>query len=127
MSEAAGHQPVMVEEVVDLFRPVPPGLVVDATVGLGGHARALLGALDHVRLLGLDRDADALAAAAGALAEYGERAALRAARFDELTSILREERGVTGVSGVLFDLGVSSPQLDRAERGFSYRADGPLD
>ena len=127
MSEAAEHEPVMVGEVVDLFRPVPPGLVVDATVGLGGHARALLGELDHVRLLGLDRDADALAAAAGALAEYGERAALRAARFDELTSILRQERGVTGVSGVLFDLGVSSRQLDRAQRGFSYRADGPLD
>jgi 16S rRNA (cytosine1402-N4)-methyltransferase len=127
MSEAAEHEPVMVEEVVDLFRPVPPGLVVDATVGLGGHARALLDALDHVRLLGLDRDTEALAAAAGALAGYGERAVLRAARFDELTSILREERGVTDVSGVLFDLGVSSPQLDRADRGFSYRADGPLD
>jgi 16S rRNA (cytosine1402-N4)-methyltransferase len=127
MSEAAEHEPVMVEEVVDLFRPVPPGLVVDATVGSGGHARALLDALDHVRLLGLDRDTEALAAAAGALAGYGERAVLRAARFDELTSILREERGVTDVSGVLFDLGVSSPQLDRADRGFSYRADGPLD
>jgi 16S rRNA (cytosine1402-N4)-methyltransferase len=127
MSEAAEHEPVMVEEVVDLFRPVPPGLVVDATVGSGGHARVLLDALDHVRLLGLDRDTEALAAAAGALAGYGERAVLRAARFDQLTSILREERGVTDVSGVLFDLGVSSPQLDRADRGFSYRADGPLD
>jgi 16S rRNA (cytosine1402-N4)-methyltransferase len=127
MSEAAEHEPVMVEEVVDLLRPVPPGLVVDATVGLGGHGRALLGAVDHIRLLGLDRDPDALAAAAGALAEYGDRAVLRPARFDQLTSVLEGLREQRGVSGVLFDLGVSSPQLDRPERGFSYRADGPLD
>src|SRR5437763_14909134 len=116
----------MVEEVVGLFRPVPPGLVVDATVGLGGHGRALLGALDHIRLLGLDRDPDALALAGVALAPYGDRAALRRARFDQLTSTL-QEGGISGVAGVLFDLGVSSAQPDRPERGFSYRADGPLD
>ena len=126
MSEAVEHEPVMAEEVVDLFRPIPPGLVVDATVGLGGHARALLGALDHIRVLGLDRDADALALAAVALAPYGDRAVVRRARFDQLASTL-QEGGETGVAGVLFDLGVSSPQLDRPERGFSYRADGPLD
>ena len=123
----APHQPVMVEEVVDLLRPVPSGLVVDATVGMGGHARAVLAALPHVRLVGLDQDADALAAAAGTLAELGERAVLRQARFDRIAEVLEQlgERG--GVAAVLFDLGVSSPQLDRAERGFSYRADGPLD
>jgi len=126
MSEAVEHEPVMVEEVVDLFRPVPPGVVVDATVGLGGHGRALLSALDHIRLLGLDRDPDALALAGVALAPYGDRAALRRARFDQLSSTL-QEGGVLGVAGVLFDLGVSSPQLDRPERGFSYRAGGPLD
>jgi 16S rRNA (cytosine1402-N4)-methyltransferase len=120
MSEAADHEPVMVDEVVELFRPIPPGRLVDATVGLGGHARALLAALDHIRLTGIDRDADALAAAASALAEFGERVTLRRARFDDLP-------GEGTVSGVLFDLGVSSPQLDRPERGFSYRADGPLD
>ncbi|MGH9280277.1 MAG: 16S rRNA (cytosine(1402)-N(4))-methyltransferase RsmH [Acidimicrobiales bacterium] len=127
MSEAVEHEPVMVDEVVDLFRPIPPGLVVDATVGMGGHARALLGALDHVRLLGIDQDADALAAAAGALAEFGERATLRRARFDDMTQILEDIGEEGGVSGVLYDLGVSSRHLDRPERGFSYRADGPLD
>jgi 16S rRNA (cytosine1402-N4)-methyltransferase len=152
MSETAEHEPVMVEEVVDLLRPIPAGIVVDATVGLGGHARALLGALDQVRLVGLDQDADALAAARQALAEFGDRATLVQARFDHLADVLThlladvvadvvkevggegaqqdhlpQDPGKGGVSGVLFDLGVSSPQLDRAERGFGYRADGPLD
>jgi 16S rRNA (cytosine1402-N4)-methyltransferase len=126
MSEVFEHEPVMVEEVVDLFRPVPPGPVVDATVGGGGHAAALLAALDHIRLIGLDHDADALAAAATALAGFGDRAVLRPARFDQLAQVLHE-LGEGGISGVLFDLGVSSPQLDRPERGFSFHADGPLD
>jgi len=126
MSEAAEHEPVMVGEVVDLLRPVPPGLVVDATVGLGGHSRAVLSARPDVRLLGLDQDADALAAAAGALSAFGARATLRAARFDRLRAVL-DDIGEEEVSAVLFDLGVSSPQLDRPERGFSYRAAGPLD
>ncbi len=124
MSGAAEHEPVMVEEVVDLFRPVPPGPVVDATVGLGGHGRALLAALDHIRLIGLDHDGDALAAAARTLAPYPGRVTLHRARFDELSTVTREEGPL---SGALFDLGVSSLQLDRAERGFSFRADGPLD
>ncbi|MEW6155750.1 MAG: 16S rRNA (cytosine(1402)-N(4))-methyltransferase RsmH [Actinomycetota bacterium] len=130
MSEMADHQPVMVEEIVDLIRPVPAGTVVDATVGMGGHARALLSDLGHVRLVGIDQDADALAMAAEALAGFGERAVLRQARFDRITEVIDEmaptpQRG--GIVAVLFDLGVSSPQLDRPERGFSYRADGPLD
>jgi 16S rRNA (cytosine1402-N4)-methyltransferase len=116
----------MEQEVVALFQPVPAGLLVDATVGGGGHARALLSARDDVDLLGLDRDAVALAAAAPVLAPFGDRVTLRRARFDqladELTAVGRSE-----VSGVLFDLGVSSPQLDVADRGFSYRHDGPLD
>ena len=124
MSEA--HVPVMAEEIVELFRPVPPGPVVDATVGAGGHARALLDAWDHLEVVGLDRDADALAEAAGTLDRFGDRVVLRQARFDRMTAVLRE-LGRTGVSGVLFDLGVSSMQFDRPERGFSYRADGPLD
>ncbi|HWC10556.1 MAG TPA: 16S rRNA (cytosine(1402)-N(4))-methyltransferase RsmH, partial [Acidimicrobiales bacterium] len=120
------HQPVMVEEVVDLFRPVPPGPLVDATVGGGGHSRALLDALPHVHLVGLDRAADALAAAERTLRPYSGRVALRHASFDRITDIC-EELGLGLVSGVLFDLGVSSPQLDRAGRGFSYGGDGPLD
>ena len=124
--EGFRHQPVMVAEVTELLGPVPPGLVVDATVGAGGHARALLEAHAHIEVVGLDQDADALTAAVEALRPYGDRVVLRQARFDRMTMIC-EELGHIQVSGVLFDLGVSSPQLDRPQRGFSYRADGPLD
>jgi 16S rRNA (cytosine1402-N4)-methyltransferase len=122
------HIPVMAEEVVELFRPVPPGVIVDATVGGGGHARRLLEARPDVRILGLDRDPRAVAAAAAHLAPFADRVTLVRSRFDHLEQIMsdlavREDE----VSGVLFDLGVSSPQLDEAERGFSYRWDSPLD
>ena len=125
MSEAFLHRPVMVDEVVELMRTVPPGVVVDATVGAGGHARALLEARSDLRLVGLDRDGDAVDAATEALAGFAGRVVLRRARFDEITTTLQElghETGTRGdISGALFDLGVSSPQLDRPERGFSYR------
>jgi 16S rRNA (cytosine1402-N4)-methyltransferase len=125
------HRPVMLDEVVELMRTVPPGVVVDATVGAGGHARALLEARPDLRLVGLDRDGDAIAAAEEALAGSVDRVVLRRAVFDEITTTLQElgqETGPDGeITGALFDLGVSSPQLDRPERGFSYRADGPLD
>jgi 16S rRNA (cytosine1402-N4)-methyltransferase len=120
------HRPVLLDEVVELLGPVPGGVVVDATVGGGGHARALLSAHAHLGVLGLDQDPDAVAAASEVLAPFGERAQVVRARFDRLADVLRET-GHDGASGVLFDLGVSSPQLDRAERGFSFRADGPLD
>ena len=120
------HQPVMVEQIVELFTPVPPGWVVDATVGGAGHAAALLARHEHLRVLGLDQDADALAAAAERLEPFGDRALLHRTRFDALDEIV-QQLGVSPVSGVLFDLGVSSPQLDRAARGFSYRHDAPLD
>lgn len=120
------HRPVMVEEVVDLLAATPPGTVLDATVGGGGHARALLAAAPHLGVVGLDRDADAVAAARAALEEYGPRARVEQARFDDLAGVLAG-LGVAALSGALFDLGVSSPQLDRPERGFSYRAEGPLD
>ncbi|MBW8827454.1 MAG: 16S rRNA (cytosine(1402)-N(4))-methyltransferase RsmH [Acidobacteria bacterium] len=122
MQQPFEHQPVMVDEIVELFRPVPAGTIVDATVGGAGHARALLEAHDHLRVHGLDRDPDAVAAARSALASFGDRATVSHRRFDEIDDI-----GIDGVSGVLFDLGVSSPQLDRAERGFSHRFDAPLD
>ncbi len=125
MSDFA-HTPVMVDEIVELFAPVPAGLLVDATVGGGGHAEALLSAHDHLTLLGLDRDEDALAATAARLAPFGDRVALRHTRFDHLAEAV-QDLGVDEVSGVLCDLGVSSPQLDRPERGFSYRSDAPLD
>ena len=124
--EAFRHEPVLLHRIVDLFAPVPPGWVVDATVGGAGHAVALLEAHPHLSVLGLDQDGDALAAAAQRLAPYGDRAALVHARFDALEDTVQQQ-GTTPVSGTLFDLGVSSPQLDRGERGFSYRHDAPLD
>jgi 16S rRNA (cytosine1402-N4)-methyltransferase len=126
VSEGFEHRPVMVDEIVDVFRPVPPGLIVDATVGGGGHARALLQALPEHRLLGLDRDEEALVAANVTLAGFADRVTLRGARFDRLKAMVNEAGGEP-VAAVLFDLGVSSPQVDRAERGFSYRQDAPLD
>jgi 16S rRNA (cytosine1402-N4)-methyltransferase len=128
MRQVFTHEPVMVDEVVALFAPVPAGVVIDATAGGGGHAAALLGALGHLRVLCLDRDPDAVRATTARLAEFGNRATVRRARFDHLDVVAREigvDRG--SASGVLFDLGVSSPQLDRPERGFSYRVDAPLD
>jgi 16S rRNA (cytosine1402-N4)-methyltransferase len=117
------HQPVMVEEVAALLASVPPGVSVDATVGGGGHAAAVLDANPHLRLVAIDQDADALEAARERLARFGDRViAFHHARFDQLASLVDAP-----VSAVLFDLGVSSPQIDRAERGFSYIGDGPLD
>jgi 16S rRNA (cytosine1402-N4)-methyltransferase len=120
------HQPVMVREVVEAFAPVPSGIVLDATLGGGGHAAALLAAHPHLSILGLDRDPEAVAAGSHALATFGGRAVVRHAVFGDLGNVVAGE-GVSSLAGVLFDLGVSSPQLDRAERGFSYRRDGPLD
>ncbi len=120
------HLPVMVSEVVDVLRPVPPGILVDATVGAGGHAAALLDALPDHALVGLDRDDAALTAAGEVLARFGDRVTLRRANFDRLGDALADLTS-TGIAGVLFDLGVSSMQLDRAHRGFSFRGEGPLD
>lgn len=126
MSQSYEHRPVMVTEVTAILGDVPPGPIVDATVGGGGHARALLGAHPHLSLIGIDRDPAALEAAGVALSEFGERVLLRRARFDALADVVAG-CGFDRISGALFDLGVSSPQLDRPERGFSYREDGPLD
>lgn len=127
MTQEFSHVPVMVDEIVAALAPVPAGLLVDATIGGGGHSRALLSAAGHLRLLGLDRDGDALAAAASTLGDAGPgRVHLRHARFDEMGALVGL-LGAPPVTAVLFDLGVSSPQLDVAERGFSYRAPGPLD
>jgi 16S rRNA (cytosine1402-N4)-methyltransferase len=133
MTQAFAHEPVMAGEVVDLFAPVPPGLVVDATLGGAGHAVALLDAYPEMELLGIDRDPRAVESATAALAPYQGRATVRQARFDGIGAIVMEHLGAIAgdprakVSGVLFDLGVSSPQLDTTDRGFSYRRDAPLD
>jgi len=125
------HQPVMGQEVVALLADVPAGLFVDATLGGGGHSALILDARPDVRILGLDQDSSALEAAAVNLARFGDRVIFRHTRFDFLGQIMSNPTihalAPEGLSGVLFDLGVSSPQLDRAERGFSYRNDGPLD
>jgi 16S rRNA (cytosine1402-N4)-methyltransferase len=120
------HHPVMGREVTELLAPVPPGLIVDATVGGGGHARLVLEARDDVRVLGIDRDPDAATAARDTLAGFGPRARVVRGGFEDLAGIVSTERE-GNIVGILFDLGVSSPQLDRSERGFSYWADAPLD
>lgn len=120
------HQPVMVDEVVAVLSEVPDGVVVDATLGGGGHTEALLNANEGLSVIGLDRDLEALDAACARLAPHGERVIGMHRRFDEITEVVRE-LGHHEVSACLFDLGVSSPQLDTAQRGFSYRHSGPLD
>lgn len=120
------HTPVMVDEVVAALAPAPAGWVVDATVGGGGHASAVLTDCPQFSVLGLDQDPDALAATRQRLAAQGDRIRLRHCRFDQLAEAVADER-TEPVVGVLFDLGVSSPQFDRPERGFSYRSEGPLD
>jgi 16S rRNA (cytosine1402-N4)-methyltransferase len=121
------HQPVMVAEITALFGPVPAGVLVDATLGGGGHTRALLRAHPRLRVVGIDQDATARAASAPLLDEFPGRLTIVAARFDRLAEVATAEAGADPVVGVLFDLGVSSPQLDRADRGFSYRQAAPLD
>jgi 16S rRNA (cytosine1402-N4)-methyltransferase len=121
------HLPVMAREVVELLLPVPPGLLVDCTVGGGGHAAALLAARDDCRLLGIDRDALAVDAARSRLAPFGGRARVEHGGFEALGEMVARHGEGEQVMGILMDLGVSSPQLDRAERGFSYRHDAPLD
>lgn len=127
MSDTAfAHEPVMAAEIVQVFAAVPPGWVLDATLGGAGHAIALLEAHPQLRILGLDRDAAALGVARQRLAPYGERVATAHLRFDLLTTAM-EALAITSLTGAVFDLGVSSPQLDRPERGFSYRHDAALD
>ena len=129
MSDAArafDHDPVMRDEIVATFRDVPPGVIVDATLGGGGHSEALLESRDDLRILGLDRDPAALDAATSRLERFGDRVMTHRCRFDELDAAMAHHE-VGELAGALFDLGVSSPQLDRADRGFSYRNDGPLD
>jgi 16S rRNA (cytosine1402-N4)-methyltransferase len=120
------HAPVMVEEITAVFASVPPGTIVDATLGGGGHSAAILDSRDDLDVIGIDQDRDALEAATTRLADYGRRVRTSRRRFDELDLALADH-DVDVISGALFDLGVSSPQLDRGDRGFSYRHDGPLD
>jgi len=122
------HEPVLVDEVVDLLEPAVSagGTLVDGTLGRGGHARRLLDAAPAVRFVGIDKDPDALRESGARLEPYRDRVRLVRDDFSNLATVL-ERLGIAQVRGVLLDLGVSSPQLDEAHRGFSFRADAPLD
>lgn len=120
------HKPVMVAQVLEALDPRPGGVYVDATVGLGGHAAELLSRCPGARVVGLDVDPQAVALARARLAEFGERVTVLVASFWQVAESARR-CGLTQVDGVLFDLGVSSLQLDTPSRGFSFRHDAPLD
>jgi len=121
------HDPVLLNEVVQNLRPSrKDGFLVEATVGLGGHAEALLKMYPHTRLIAIDRDPAALEKSRERLSFFGDRVTFVRGRHEQLIDILKQH-GIESVSGVLADLGVSSMQLDDASRGFSFRFDAPLD
>ncbi len=121
------HVPIMVSEVLTLLEPARGGIFVDGTLGGGGHAEAVLSALpEGGRLFGIDRDDEALRAAGARLARFGDRFTAIKGNFFDMKALLAEH-GIYRVDGILLDLGVSSHQLDAAERGFSYKAEAPLD
>ena len=125
--ETAEHLPVLAEEVVTWLDPKPGGRYCDLTVGMGGHARLVLErSAPDGKLIGMDRDPAALAMARTLLEPFGDRVTLEHTRFSQVREVL-DGLGMVPVDGFLVDLGVSSPQLDRPERGFSFRNDGPLD
>lgn len=123
------HTPVMLERTLELLAPALEqrgAVMVDATLGMGGHTAAFLERFPELTVIGLDRDTDALGIARERLAKFGDRARFVHTVYDGIARAVRSE-GFTEVQGVLFDLGVSSLQLDRAERGFAYSKDAPLD
>ena len=135
-SRAHGHVPVLLDRCVELLEPAltrhsPDGggaVLIDATLGAGGHAERFLTEFPGLRLIGLDRDPNALWIAGDRLSGFGDRVLLVRTRYDGIEGVLAESGYWAGrVDGVLFDLGVSSMQLDRTERGFSYSTDAPLD
>jgi 16S rRNA (cytosine1402-N4)-methyltransferase len=129
MTTPTRHVPVLRDRVITLLAPAleaPGAVFVDATLGLGGHAEHALTTFPGLHLVGLDRDPEALRLSAERLAGFGERVTLVHAVYDELPEVLAS-MGLSRVQGILFDLGVSSMQLDEAERGFAYAQDAPLD
>ena len=133
MAQVYSHAPVLLEDVTELLAHVPTGVVIDGTLGGGGHAAALLSRREDLVVLGLDRDEQATAAASVALERFGSRVVVRHARFASMADVLSASRRAGAIDaslevvGVLLDLGVSSHQLDTSARGFSYRNEGPLD
>ncbi|CAN5147363.1 16S rRNA (cytosine(1402)-N(4))-methyltransferase RsmH [soil metagenome] len=129
MTPDAKHVPVLLERVGDLIAPSlnrPNSVYVDATLGLGGHTEMVLQRFPETHVIGIDRDPEAISRAAARLASFGDRVTLVQAVYDQIDTVVRD-LGHTSVDAILFDLGVSSMQLDLAERGFSYANDAPLD
>lgn len=123
------HEPVLLDRVLALLAPAldsPKSVLIDATLGLGGHTEAVLRSFPETRVIGIDRDPNALSRAGERLVDFGDRITLVHAVYDEIPQVL-VDLGLQQVNGVLFDLGVSSMQLDVQERGFSYAEDSPLD
>ena len=120
------HIPVMAENVKEIFSTVPSGTILDATIGGGGHSYQILESRHDLNVIGIDQDSEALNAAESKLSEFSDRVSLVHSRFDDLSAVTKLI-GEQNLSGVLFDLGVSSYQLDNPLRGFSFRNDGPLD
>lgn len=130
MTTPARHLPVLAQRCLDLLAPAigsTGAVLIDATLGLGGHAEAALRRFPELHLVGIDRDPHALELSAERLAPFGERFTAVHARYDEIGAVARSHAHQGRVQGILFDLGVSSLQLDEADRGFSYAQDAPLD
>ena len=130
MADAASrHQPVMLERCVDLLAPAldhPGSIAIDGTLGMGGHTEAILERCPHATVVGIDRDTQAIELASERLARFGDRFVAHHAEYDDIAGALARV-GATAADGILLDLGVSSLQIDEAERGFSYAQDAPLD
>ena len=130
MNAELKHVPVALDRCIDLLTPAfsskDKPVVIDCTLGLGGHAKAMLTKFSNLHLVGIDRDLTALAISTELLAPYSDRINLVHATYDQIDSVLKD-LGITKVDGILFDLGVSSMQLDQADRGFSYSQEAPLD
>lgn len=129
-----GHVPVMGPRIIELLTPAIAGpsatdvpVIVDATLGAGGHSELLLETFPQVRIIGIDRDETALTIAGQRLSRFGDRISFHRARYDELSAIVADVGSAGRIDGALFDLGVSSMQLDQADRGFAYAVDAPLD
>ena len=126
MGDTPKHISVLLNECIENLNIKPDGIYVDGTLGLGGHSEQILKRLTTGKLIGIDRDESAIRRTAERLKEYAGKFTLAHGNFCDVARIL-DDLGIEGVDGMLFDLGVSSPQLDESERGFSYMLDAPLD
>src|SRR6185436_5219432 len=123
---ASEHTSVLVREIVDFVKPREPALIIDATLGLGGHSEAILETYTDTRVIGVDQDPDAISKATNRLFRFGERFTAVKSNFSTIKQAA-SDFNLDSVNGVIADLGVSSMQLESPERGFSFRSDGPLD